>query len=80
MATCDAEALLASSTSFQGLGSLDLLRAQVQLLAEVLLALDPDADTTPETLMQLGACFCGLSNRELLIAQTQLLCEWYSSL
>lgn len=79
MATCDAEALLASAADFQGLSNLDLKRAEAQLLAEIRLALDPSADNTPETLLASATGFQGLSNRDLMIAMAQLLCEWYSS-
>jgi len=79
MATCDAEALLASGSGFQGLGNLDLSRAEAQLLTEILLALNPAADTDPATLLVSGAGFQGLSNRDLKIAQVQLLCEWLNA-
>ena len=79
MATCDAEALLASGAPFQGLGNLDLKRAETQLLVDILLALDPTADTTPETLIERATAFQGLSNRDLQIAEAQLMCEWLNA-
>jgi len=79
MATCDAEALLASGSAFQGLGNLDLSRAEAQLLVEILVALNPSAETDTATLLVRGSGFQGLSNRDLKIAQIQLLCEWLNA-
>ena len=47
----------------------------VALLAEILKAKNPMADTSPQTLMDAAQCFTPLGSGQLQAIQTQLLCE-----
>lgn len=80
MATCDPQTLMASAACFECLpiGTLSVL--QTQLLANILLALDPTANVTPQALMANAACFACLPGGLLPILQAQLLCEINSKL
>ena len=51
----------------------------VGILREMLAALNPMADTSPQSLMASASCFSVLSPGELAIIQTQLLCEILNS-
>lgn len=75
MATCDANTLMARAKCFACLEAGTLQILQTQLLANILLALNPSADVTPNALMANASCFACQDPRVLEILQTQLLCE-----
>lgn len=71
---------MASAACFECLSPGTLPILQTQLLANILLALNPAADVTPQGLMANAACFACLPGGLLPILQAQLLCEINSKL
>ena len=75
MATCNTDSLLASGKLFQQLGGGLSQVARLALLKQILLAGNPGADTSVNTLMENGKCFTCLTPGEVRIIKLQLLCE-----
>jgi hypothetical protein len=76
MATCDPNALMAAGGSCVVCLEAGTVQAlQTQLLINILLALNPSADVSLNTLMASARCLPCQDPGALEILQTQLLCE-----
>jgi hypothetical protein len=75
MATCDPQVLMTAAKCFAPLPGNQLQILTTALLAEILAAANPMADTSPQALMDAAACFACLNPGQLAIINTQLLCE-----
>lgn len=75
MATCDVQSLMDDAACFNTLTPFQLRVVQTQLLANILLALDPGADVSVDALLADAACFNALEPGTLNVVLAQLLCE-----
>lgn len=75
MAECDVQSLMDDAACFNTLTPFQLAVVQAELLKQILLAMDPGADTSPEALLESGKCFNGIEPGLLRVIQLQLLCE-----
>lgn len=75
MADCNPAQLLQDAVAFSGLSQKETKIAQLVLLKNWLIALDPGADVTPSGILSRASVFSGLSPQQMGIVKLQLLCN-----
>ena len=76
MTTCDVQALLNSASCFDCLQGGEVQLVKLALLSKILLALNPAADVSPQSLLNGANCFACYGNvGTLRLIELQLICQ-----